>query len=50
MSTICDLVNDAVEVRIVFDERQYLDDVCLSAVGTLITGYSIIEHETTYIW
>ncbi len=44
------LPNNVKEVRIVFDDRSYLEKICDQMVGTLITGYNITENQTTYVW
>ena len=40
----------AFEVQAVFCDKQYLEQVCEQMLGKYITGYSITENETSYIW
>lgn len=38
------------EIKVVFDDESYLREVCNKAVGVHITGYSLTEQETCYLW
>ena len=38
------------EIRVVFPEKDYLEKICNNLLGKQITGYSIIENETSYVW
>ncbi|MBI4140339.1 hypothetical protein HY485_00730 [Candidatus Woesearchaeota archaeon] len=38
------------EIKVVFDDKAYLEDACNSILGTHITGYNITEQKATYIW
>ncbi|MBI2102381.1 hypothetical protein HYT55_00960 [Candidatus Woesearchaeota archaeon] len=38
------------EIKVVFDDEEYLREICTDAVGVLSTGYSLTEQETCYLW
>ena len=38
------------EVKVIFDDKKYLEQIYDKIVGKMITGYSISEQTTTYIW
>lgn len=38
------------EIKAVFDDKEYLEQVCEQMLGKQITGYSIAENTTSYIW
>ncbi len=38
------------EIKVVFDNKEYLTEVCDKALGRYITGYSLTEQETAYLW
>lgn len=50
LETIIQLPTEFKEVKAVFDDKQYLENIYDKIVGKLITGYSLSEQTTTFIW
>lgn len=40
----------AIEIKIVFDDKNYLEQICSRLLNKCITGYSITENKTSYSW
>jgi len=40
----------AAEVKVVFSDKAYLDEICTTLLNKHITGYNITENETSYSW
>ena len=50
LENIIQLPTEFKEIKVVFDDRQYLENIYDKIVGKMITGYSISEQTTTFIW
>ena len=50
LENIIQLPTEFKEVKIIFEDKKYLENICDKIVGKLITGYSISEQTTTFIW
>ena len=50
LENIIQLPTEFKEVKVVFDDRQYLENIYDKIVGKMITGYSVSEQTTTFIW